>query len=729
MKLLKPLQWRREALPVIAAVALMLSSLSASPVIHADEPAAASGLQGILPEYIPVGLYDDDFLMLGESWESWGAEVAEEVVKLYDPEQDVAAQRASIAVLKKKVGTMEKALADRAYRSIFDPVATIRSRLARRIEVADAILDTLEMNPQSAHKSRLDSARDEVVTAVDELDEYLGTIRNGKPWLKYVKADQVRGLTGGAVSMDVLTSVESKLSNTEQMENDAQREFVQRAQFVQLKDTIQSYIQLTSTKVAVPDQSKLRKSLTSMVHAIEAYEENRDAASARAAISSFKEVKEHAADRGDRIGGVLASHYFNYNLRIVASEKFLNKVVSYEHKDNSPVDDFILGAKIDGTQTTTGRVGLNLKPSDDTINFYMTFSGVTQSRTQGVTDQATIFTSGYHTFTASKTIGFDGDRFTTTPASVSVNASNTTTGARTGASGVPIFGGIADSIAVSAARDRKSQSEAIARQRVSSRVGPEFNEQVDAEFKGMTTSLSEKIIPKLHETNLFPSARSFRSSEDELWASQRLMGDAEFGGDSPTFTATSSDGIAIHFHETVMNNALDRLNLGGRSLTEAKLIKEIATGVGSIIGKKLKLPAKGEDGDKPDNTKFVFPKNDPIRVRIQDGELTLVIRAGLQPEEGDAIPTQEISVPLTFSLSDEDITIEAGAVGVAPVEPPASTFVQIARAGIVKSKLQKALPTRQAERVFKLERKTGGPVTLAVVQIKANAGWLSIVVE
>ncbi len=359
----------------------------------------------------------------------------------------------------------------------------------------------------------------------------------------------------------------------------------------------------------------------------------------------------------------------------------------------------------------------------------MTFTGHTQTNTQGVTDEATIFTSGYHTFAARKAINFDGDRFATSPATIAVDANNTTTGARTVVSGVPILGGIADDYAVGEARNRKARSEAISESKLKERLLPEFNQGVDDEFSGLSKELENKVIPKLHDSDLYPSARSFRSDEESMWVSTRLMNSDELAGDTPTFTATSEKGVVIHLHESLLNNSMDRLGLAGQSLTEAELAQELARSFSFLIGKEINLTEEKADGEEPDLTKFVFPKEDPLRIRIENGELTMVLRAGLQPEEGDAIPTQVISVPLTFNVVDNGIEIEAGTVGVAPAVAPKNRFAQIARAGVVKSKIEKALPNRKLDRAFKLERENGGPVTLAITQIKRNAGWLSIVIE
>ncbi len=286
-----------------------------------------------------------------------------------------------------------------------------------------------------------------------------------------------------------------------------------------------------------------------------------------------------------------------------------------------------------------------------------------------------------------------------------------------------------DDDAVPAIEEVYGELRAIAASKLERRVLPEFNQGVDEEFGGFSKELETKVIPKLHDTNLYPSARSFRSEEDSLWVSTRLMSEDELAGDTPTFTATSEAGVVIHLHESLLNNSLDRLNLGGQSLTEDELAAKLSESLKSLLGDNVDLSSNKDENKEADPTKFVFPQEDPIRINIENGELILILRTGLQPEEGDAIPTQIISVPLTFNVVDDGIEISAGTIGVAPAEAPDNRFAQIARAGVVKAKIEKALPNRKVDRAFKLDRENGGPVTLAVTQIKRNAGWLSIVIE
>lgn len=680
-----------------------------------------AGLAGVLPDSTPFDLSEDAFITLGDSWKDWSVGVAAEVTKLYEGQLDSAGQRATLVLLNKKIGTMEKAMADRRYRVIYDPLMTMHARLARRVAVAEAALDTLELDPAVAHAAHLKRVHGDVVAQTAAMTSFLNEVNGGKPWIGYLKLDQ---LSKADTAIDVFANIEKKIANAGMLKNEAQRAFMQRDQFAALGGSLKAHITAVQSAAPTYDKAQLRTSLTGLLAAIEAYEEEPISESTVAIRTALAEAQKHSPDHGDRIVSTVKNHYMNFNVRIVASEKFLNKMVAYAHSDNRPVDDWVLGAKVDGPQTTSGTVGIDLQPSANTIRFLMTFDGVTQSRTQGVTDQATIFTSGYHSFRATKEVSFDGDVFKTRPTGISVNANNTTTGARTKYSSLLLLGGIADNYAVGEARKRKSDSEAIARQKLSAQVVPEFNEQVDAEFKKHSTQMQEKVIPKLHDADLYPHERAFRSSESELWSNILLMGDKEVGGDAPIFTTNSAKGMAIHLHQSAINNVMSKLTLAGRTLTEAELAAEISRSLNLLLGTNIEMKPAGE----PDPTKFVFPSADVLRVKISDGELTLSLRAGLKTADDD-IPTQIITIPLSFAIEGNDIVVSAGKVNVVPVDPPENRVEAKVRASVVETKVQKALPTRKADRFIDVNRSQGAPVKLAITEIKPLAGWLSIVIE
>lgn len=725
-----PLFWKRGLLVLGLGAGFGAASWSPDFTLSAQEQAAAPGLRGILPSSAPAGLLEDDFVTIGKSWEEWGKGAAAAVGAFYDNEKlDVAGQRAALAVLKTKLSTLEKSLGDARYASIYDALATVQGRLNRRIVVAEGVLDTLELSPVAAQQARVQAAKAEVAQAAAELDKYLGGINNSKPWSEFVKVDAIRQLTTNDVSVEVLSVVQSRLANADKLEGEQQREFLKREAFQNVRTKLNEYVEIANAPAPKVDMPALRGALTKMVEALEQFEESRSTVAANSATEQFLKVRNLAADGGNRLGDALSTSYFNYNLRVVATEAFLSKVASESRTENGAVDDFVLGAKVDGSQTTNTTVSIDVLPSNRNIAFALTVSGVSQTSTAGVTDQATVFTSGYHQFWAKKPVWFDGDRFTTGPATIDVSANNTTTGARTGMSGLPLLGGIIDNYAVSKAREKKPESEAIAAQRLRDKVLPRFNEEADRTFANASQKLEGEFIEKLKMNNLFPSARSFRSTDSEIYASTRLMQNGEIAGDATKLNAFSSTGAAVHMHETLLNNAIDRMNLGGRKFSDDELAKEILNGLSVLFGRELKISEKKVEGEKPDTTKFVLPSKDAFRVRFEAGQVVLVIRTGLEPEGSEAIPTQEITVPIKVSLEGSDVKLEAGQVTVTPVEAVTNPVAQRARSSVVTGKIQKSLPTRTIKGAFNLKRDDGSTVAIGINQLKANGGWLSIVLQ
>ena len=697
----------------------------------ADEGPENPGLRGILPDFVPEGLSEDDFLTLGDSWADWSREVAGIVATFYEEfELDAAGQRKTIDNLKRKLGVMEAALADTDYRIIHIPLTRLHARLKPRIALAEAIIDTLEGRTEAAEVNITTESSQKIAQAVDDLESYLAGIPDGLVWLDFVSADQLRQLPDGDVPLAVVTDVCGRLTNPNRLKTDEQRRFLKRPGFVTLRQQLDRYLDLQNrptiqTVSAVDRGEMLREKLWELVDALEQHSQGSTTETSVRTHQVWEDIVELTDDNGHRIGAVLGEHYFNDNLRIRVSESFLSRIVGYSVEEKGDVDDFILGAVVTGTQKTTGKLAIDLQPGEKQIQFYMRLTGRTQSSTVGQTDEATVWTSGHHTFDATKAISFNGDAFRTAPAEMSVNANNTTTAAR--AKVGALLAPIANDIALREARRREPQSEAIAADRVRQNVLPEFNKGVEAQFAQLTTTLEKKVNPRLLDADLFPSRRSYTSTEDELQMDMRLMDTLEFGGSAAALMTDVEDAAVIHVHESMLNNAFSRLALSSLEMTEAELMATLTDSLGDLLPKGFKLTPP--EDHEPDNTKFVFPEQDALRVKIDNDALSIILRTGLKPESGDEIPTQQITIPLTFSIDKGKLEIAADDVAVSAVDPPRSPFVQIARAGVVKAKMKESLPPRTVDASFEVDRGRGKPVELKITEIRANAGWLSIVIK
>ena len=699
------------------------------------KPAQPAGLQGVLPTDVPIAVSDEAFGVLDGNWKEWGETTAAEVAKLYTAEGlDVAAQRQQLVVLKRKLLTMEASLKDSRYRSIHESLGSLYSALNRRVTVAEAVLDTLLLDPQQAASERLDGPRQEVAQSLKDLETELNAVKNGQAWLSYVRSAEITKLVSdkkGTEAVPVLTAVHQKLSPSETTSPEL-RTFLAGAKFVALRQSLDNFVKLAALVDQPINPEKLRAELVTLVSSVEKFEATQSTTDAAAVRKSFETIRKSSPDQGNRIAAAMATHYFNFNLRVVASEKFLSKLIGESTTKQGAVRDVVLGANVSGNQSTTVKVGIDLKPNNNGIRLNLLLDGVAQSNTVGVTSEANVYTSGHHVFKASKPVSFDGNKFAAGAAEVSVWPSNTTTGVSTKYSNMFLFGGIADSIARDEVAKRRGQSEAIAADRIRSKVLPEFNQDVDTKIGDLNKDLEEKVNAKLREKDLMPSATNYRTTEDDLRANLRLMADRELAGGDGPFVTVPSSGFVVALHESLLNNSLDRLKFAGRTMTEKELATEIEKSFSDLLGRQFnasqKIDAAGEGTKEP--ATFIFPDKDPIRIRLNNGQLTLAIRAGLKQKAGEEdIPTQEITVPLMFSIEGTNLVIESGDIGVAPVDPPANAAIQITRASVVRTKIKNALPTRKFDRFVNIDKNRQTPIQLGVAQIKSTGGWLSLAFE
>ncbi len=697
------------------------------------KPVQPAGLRGVLPIDVPVTLGEDAFAVLDGNWKEWGEKTAAEVAKLYSEETlGIEAQRQQLDVLKKKLLTMETSLRDARYRSIHEPLGSLYAALNRRVAITEAVLDTLTIDPQKSAREQLEGARQQVANSLKDLETELNTVKNGPAWLDYVRSAEITKLVSdkkGMEAVPVLSAVHQKLSPSDATSPEI-RKFLDGSRLVALRQSLDGFVKLAAVVDQPYNPEKLRAEVVALVASIEQYEESQSSTDAAAARKAFDAVRKSSPDRGNRVAAAMSTHYFNFNLRVVVSEKFLSKLVAESTTKQGPVKDVILGANVSGNQTTTVNAGIDLKPSNDGIRLNLVIDGVARSSTVGVTDQANVHTNGNHVFKAWKPILFDGNKFTTSAADISVRANNQTTGVSTRYSNIPLFGGFADSIARGEVEDRRGQAEAIAAQRISSKVLPEFNSEVEAKVSDLNKDYEAKVSSKLREKDLYPSAASYRSSEDDLRINTRLMAEHELAGGDGPFVGVPSIGFVLALHESLLNNSLDRLKIAGRTMSEDELGKEIESSFSDLLGRKFNISKMVDES--AENVKepatFVFPVKDPLRFRVNNGQLTLAIRAGLKQKDED-IPTQEITVPLMFRIEGTNIVVESGEVGVSPVETPANAGLQIARAGIVRNKIKNALPTRKFDRFINIDKNQQTPIQLGLAQVKAAGGWLTLSFE
>ncbi len=549
------------------------------------------GLRGIWPKEVPADLSADSFSVLNGKWEKWGKDVAAMVGKLYtDDKLDVAGQRDLLKQLEGKIKTMDKALADPRFASLGDAIASVRERLARRVDVALAMLDTLELNPEEVKTKAVAREKKHALRHLDQVVEFLGTVPGGNAWLGYVKADDLRtALNAPGAPGAVVATVDDKLHSFTSADNPAQREFLGKPAFRHLAQALSALRHAEEMKTTAGDDQGLRTDLTNLEAALEAYEESGASEDSHKVIETLAAAEKAAIDEGDRLDRGVRPHYMNYNLTAVTSDAALTKLLGETSQTTGPVTDFILGANVSGTEWTTTTVSVRIEPSTHGAVINLVLDGTTQSSTVGVTSQANIYTSGYHRFGAVKEIRFDGTNISTGPAQMLYVQPSNTTGASTQFSGFPIFGRMADNIAVNEAEKRRGESEAIAADRVQSRVLPEVDSRVDKLIQDANSRLHRQLQRRLREAGIYPIAVRARSNQTFLRLSAEIADKHELAGDMAPSIGYENAGLVLQLHESLLTNSVHRMKFAGQSMTDAQVKTELERFLSLLAGRKVEI--------------------------------------------------------------------------------------------------------------------------------------------
>lgn len=758
--------WRRWAAIGIATVSTVVLATAVRGALAPEGPSDHAGLRGILTKEIPDGLTAESFTALTGNWAAWGKETAALVKTLYtDDKLDAAGQRSLLEKLRDRIHVIDLALADPRYVSLYEPLASLRGRLLRHVDFDLAILKTLDIKPADIKALRVKAAQGKALGALAALESDLSVIPNGSAWLPYLKANELQQALSSGKSNGVVSAVQQKLNEGSSLKDPNQRQFVQRPSFKALSAALNELQQAEHSDPA--DPQAVRSSLAGLVSALEEYEDNSGSAEVKKVRQSLDAVRKAALDGGYTIGHAVREHYMNYNLQVLASAAFLNQMMGGHQTTCREVTDYVLGSNVSGQECTTTDTSIVLRPGQDAAVADIVLNGTTDSRTVGVSSQASIYTNGNHHFTATKPLIFDGIALATSPAQmVALQPHNTVVGASTRYSG-GLFGGMADRTAVQQAEARRGETEAIAAERLQSRVLPEFDGRTNERIAATNSRLQAEMQNRLKQAGIMPKAAIARSSESYLRYSAAVVSDTSLAGDVSSGIQDRGAALVLSFHESLLNAAISQAKFAGQTMTDAQIRAELERYLTLLMGRPFNFAAEskrlaerarmlaaaqanmpdGQQGLPPGlsggaapggapgglppgtapqanapqedkSTAFIFDKEDPIRFRIDGGEIRIIARVGFKQEGKPDIPVQTITVPLRVVARGGFLMLKRGTVGIQGGD--------IVRSGVMKKKIETAFEGGALDGVLHVPVQGRADIDVPMTAIGADDGWLTI---
>lgn len=718
---------------LIAATLLVVSALTPSARGQSETESGTSpvGLKGLLPAEPPSRLVEA-LGRLPETWKAWTEGTLGELNALYaETPNDVAGQQAALARLKARIATIDRSLADSRYNSIRNELIEARGMLLTRVDLLDAVLHTLT---DVEARTDLNSTRQSLLASLNSLNAFLAPFPSGRLWNTYLRTAEVgQELATESNVNATFTAQQRSLKNLHhaRVSNDSVlRDFCERPVLIRYLVDLDRAVKAHQRAIAGIQWPEVRTNITKLLDALEQYEDGQLLSAANAARVAYEKLRDLTPDGGDRLTMALRRHYFDSNFQASLSEGFLQRITTMTRAEAGPVRDFILGADVYGNQTTSSISSVSVVPSNSGAHLQVQLHGDVASSTEAYASRAVIYSNGSQHFDGFKDVYFDGHLFSTAPAMLNVTAYNQPVGASTQADRIPILAGIARRIALRTANRNRPETEAIAAQRVDSRVLPQFNAEVDSRFAQLNVDLQNKVAGPLKSEQLFPDYLATRSTDSDLILNTRLMSAGKLGGGVPSPVMPGPEDAVLSVHQSMLNNALDLLPIAGKTMTEPELEQLIQQKVGIFFPKlNLQKERTTTAATEPDETdRIMFAETDPLRIRFEDGNLLLTIRAGFERTEdrGGNIPPQVITIPLVFTLAGNEIVATRGDISIAPVSPAENVATQLVLSGVIKSRMAKSFPeTARSASTFDIDRGTR-TLHLRLTELTISGGWLSV---
>lgn len=708
---------------VVAAVAL--ASLARAQ--EAEAPLAEPLLP--LPAKVGAGLDAAAFEGLGPNWEAWSEDAAEAIRKLYEESPDAASQIQALADVHKRLTVIDKALKDPKYKMIHTQLLDLQGKLSRRLDVYDALTKLLTAPRSTAKADTPAGVLAELKSAVNELETNLLVIPQGASWLPFIRSEDLLAIAASGTITDenrtVIEEVLKRLDDTSALA-DKQRAFLQQEPFRRVAKVLNRAMLLSPVEGDSDWKSRLRGSAAELLVGLEEYEATGSRGAAASARQAFESLQSLGGAASEPLTTAMRGHYFNYNLNAAASEGFLSRFVSQRRSESGRVSEYVDDVYISGCQWTNTKVGINVKPGDKVARFDLTLDGDVRTRTIGEVSSATVYNRGWACFRAEKEITFDGRTFALSGARVGARANNDTYDAETCLEWLPLARSIARSIALSKAADKKPQADAYTRTKISQEVRGRFDRESSQQFADAQRDLHANLIDPLADIRLYPELLRLSSTEQDAIVRGRLMQDRELGGGRPPKAASPTNGLLLQIHQSLLSNGADRMDFAGRKMTQTEVNDRIEAKLKTVFKKK---EFKRDKPLREDGTLLVFDEVDPISFQLEDQTVSMVLRAGLERPGEEDIPTQIITVPMKLSLEGGKIVMNRGPVGVKPARRPPSIGAQIARAQIMRSKIQEGIPEQKTrDATMKLDQ-NGKVVTVQVRDLKVEDGWMTILAE
>ncbi len=339
---------------------------------------------------------------------------------------------------------------------------------------------------------------------------------------------------------------------------------------------------------------------------------------ARAFAGHYQVLRWSSLPAAQELGNRINIYYRNANVRVAISGELLNRLLPHPQVMEEDVDDMLLGGRVFGRSQVSTRLKLILLPDRERWQLGLEASGHVDSQTETKRGPARFHNAGRSRYLARKLLLIDRRGIRSEDAEAAASAKADLTAMETDLDGVPLVNLLVRAIARQQYDSQVDTARFHAEGLVADRAGSRLDEEVDQKLSEATQSFRAKFWLPLHALGLRPEAVDMQTTEDRLIARYRLASYEQAAAFTPRPQAPSESLLSIQVHESMLNNTVACLDLGGRELPLRQLFSEVAT--------KLQLKRYQVPEEVPEDVTIELAARDAIAFRCSDDRLYLTLR-------------------------------------------------------------------------------------------------------
>ncbi len=444
-------------------------------------------------------------------------------------------------------------------------------------------------------------------TALETLDRLLPATREGRAWREYLLIEALRAsLARGSESSDQVRAIAQEVVRRTSQTPVA----LQQQRFLALPPLVALLAELQVVAAEPIEPSRVLADL-------ERYEQTRLPSDAErlARDCQWLLLSPDPAER--RLGQWVEAYYRNANVRLCVAAELLNRWLPRREPEYLTVQDTILGRPVRGRSMTSADVVVRTLPDPRHARLALEVSGHVASLTSSWAGPARFWSDSNAVYVARVPLQLDLSGIQVGQTQVQVFNNVRLRDLETDFDRIPLVGALAQGVA----RAQHEQSLPAANQEARYKIAQRARERIEAETSQQLALASQRlerqVLLPLGELMLCPVLISAATDERRFSMRVRVAGDDQLGSQTPRPQAPGDSLASFQFHETVLNNALTRLELGGRTFSLDELAMRIS--------QRLKCSRPWESNPEHVDVTVTFAQEDPIGVHFEDGQVVVTV--------------------------------------------------------------------------------------------------------